>query len=86
MPADNLIPFPVLPLSALRAGQKAKIVSVSQDDQALFQKLSSMGAVSGTPVEVLRFAPLGDPVAIRLRGYELALRQDEAAMIMVTPS
>ena len=85
MPSDKIIPFPVLPLSSLRAGQRGNIVSVSEADKDLYQKLSSMGAVSGTLVEVLRFAPLGDPVAVRLRGYELALRRDEAARIMVTP-
>lgn len=42
-----------------------------------------MGVVSGAVVEVQRVAPLGDPVEIRVRGYDLALRKEEAADIQV---
>jgi len=42
-----------------------------------------MGIIRGTPVEVLRVAPLGDPMEVRVRGYNLSLRKNEAATITV---
>ncbi|PHP46039.1 hypothetical protein B6V01_001095 [Methanosarcinales archaeon ex4572_44] len=42
-----------------------------------------MGIVRGTEIEVVRRAPLGDPVEFRLRGYNLTLRKEEAACISV---
>jgi len=45
-----------------------------------------MGILVGTPVELIRFAPLGDPVEIRVRGYHLTLRKHEAEQILVQPA
>ena len=42
-----------------------------------------MGLLVGTPVELVRFAPLGDPVEIKVRGYHLTLRKHEAEQILV---
>ena len=42
-----------------------------------------MGLLVGTPVELVRFAPLGDPVEIKVRGYNLTLRKQEAEQIWV---
>ena len=42
-----------------------------------------MGLLVGTPIELVRFAPLGDPVEIKLRGYNLTLRKHEAEQIWV---
>jgi Fe2+ transport system protein FeoA len=42
-----------------------------------------MGLLVGTPVELVRFAPLGDPVEIKVRGYHLTLRKHEAEQIWV---
>ena len=47
------------------------------------RRLLDMGVVAGTEVEVQRVAPLGDPVEIRLKGYDLALRREEAGNIQV---
>lgn len=44
-----------------------------------------MGLLVGTPVSVVRFAPLGDPVEIKIRGYHLSLRRHEADLILVHP-
>jgi ferrous iron transport protein A len=44
-----------------------------------------MGLLVGTPVRLVRFAPLGDPVEIRLRGYNLSLRRHEADQIWIQP-
>lgn len=46
-------------------------------------RLLEMGLLPGTPVELVRFAPLGDPVEIRLRNYHLSLRKSEADRIFV---
>ena len=42
-----------------------------------------MGLLSGTPVEIVRYAPLGDPIEIKVRGYHLTLRKHEAEQILV---
>ncbi len=47
-------------------------------------RLMEMGVLVGTPVELVRFAPLGDPVEIKVRGYHLTLRKHEADQIFVT--
>jgi ferrous iron transport protein A len=45
-----------------------------------------MGVVPGAPVRVIKAAPLGDPIEVRVRGYHLALRRAEAQTISVTTS
>ncbi len=63
------------------AGQKFVIRSVGESP--LKNRLMTMGLVPGTRVTVLRSAPLGDPMAVRVRSYHLALRRDDAASIEV---
>jgi ferrous iron transport protein A len=46
-------------------------------------RLMEMGLLVGTTVELVRFAPLGDPVEIKVRGYNLTLRKNEAEQILV---
>ena len=48
-------------------------------------RLLEMGLLVGTPVELIRFAPMGDPVEIKVRGYNLSLRKHEAEQIWVQP-
>jgi ferrous iron transport protein A len=48
-------------------------------------RLMEMGLLVGTRVELVRFAPLGDPVEIKIRGYNLTLRKHEAEQILVRP-
>ena len=74
---------PLLTLDSIRAGQRAVVKSVSLANRALCAKLLSMGIVSGTAVEVLRIAPLGDPIKIEALGYKLALRMSEAKNVLV---
>lgn len=70
-------------LDQLRVGQRARIETVSGRD-AVAQRLLEMGLFEGEPVEILGFAPLGDPIEIRLRDYRLSLRRQEAACITVS--
>jgi Fe2+ transport system protein FeoA len=70
-------------LDQLQAGQQARIEAI-QTDGALGQRLLEMGLLEGEVIEVVGFAPLGDPMEIRLRDYRLSLRRKEAACISVT--
>jgi ferrous iron transport protein A len=69
-------------LDQLRAGQQASIVAINGSDPVV-QRLLEMGLLEGEPLEVVGFAPLGDPMEIRLRDYRLSLRRSEAACISV---
>lgn len=69
-------------LDQLRAGQFALIESLQGDD-VLLQRLLEMGLLEGEEIEVMGFAPLGDPMEIRLRDYRLSLRRAEATRIQV---
>jgi len=70
-------------LDQLQQGQRARIDSLRGDDLVL-QRLMEMGLLEDTEVEVLGFAPFGDPMEIRLQDYRLSLRRTEAARIQVT--
>ena len=71
-----------LTLKDTKPGMVVRIDSVGESK--LKQRLMTMGLIPGTRVEVLNSAPLGDPIAIRLRSYNLALRRDDAAQIEVS--
>jgi ferrous iron transport protein A len=71
-------------LDQLRAGQRARVLSVSASG-TLEQRLLEMGLLEGEIIEVVGFAPLGDPMEIRLRDYRLSLRRQEASSISVAP-
>ena len=72
----------VKPLSELEPKEKGKIIKIG-GQRGIRRRLLDMGVVSGATVEVQRVAPLGDPVEIRIKGYDLALRLEEAANIKV---
>jgi len=63
-------------------GSTVRIDSIAES--SIKQRLMTMGLIPGTRIEVLRSAPLGDPIAIRLRAYNLALRKDDAEKIEVS--
>lgn len=69
-------------LSTLGPGQTGTIERV-EGTGAVMQRLLEMGLTEGELVEVVRLAPLGDPVEIRVRGYELSLRKREADFVTV---
>jgi ferrous iron transport protein A len=70
------------PLGRLVPGDRGVIRSVSCA-RAVARRLLEMGLLPGTPVRVLRVAPLGDPIELELRGYALSIRRDEAMHIEV---
>ncbi|MBD3305630.1 ferrous iron transport protein A [candidate division KSB3 bacterium] len=53
---------------------------------AVRRRLMDMGIIPGTEIEVLKVAPLGDPVEMKFKGYNLSLRRDEADMVIVEDS
>ncbi len=73
-----------LTLAALPIGQPAVIETVGGEG-ALRQHLLDMGVIPGVEVTPVRLAPMGDPIEIRIRDYELTLRMDDATQIGVRP-
>ena len=69
-------------LSELKRGEKGKIVKIAGGG-AVHRRLLDMGLVSGSEVEMERVAPLGDPIEIKVKGYNLSLRKEEAASIQI---
>jgi ferrous iron transport protein A len=71
-------------LASLAAGASATVadIRVSPENRG---RLLEMGLLVGTPVQLVRFAPLGDPIEIKVRGYHLTLRKHEAEQIWVCP-
>ena len=70
-------------LNALPHGTPARVVSV-EGEGPVSLRLMEMGVVPGAPVRVIKAAPLGDPIEVRVHGYHLALRRSEAETILVT--
>ena len=70
-------------LSDLKPGSRATITGV-RGNGALRRRLLEMGLSRGTHIEVIRVAPMGDPVEYRLRGYNLSLGKAEAKLIEVS--
>ncbi len=70
-------------LSKLKKGQKAKVIALNTDDKALRRRLLDMGITEGVHVKMKKIAPLGDPIDIELRGYELCLRKKDLELIDV---
>lgn len=71
-------------LDTLAAGARATITGYTSDDPP--GRLLEMGLVPGTTVEVVRLAPLGDPMDLRVRGFHLSVRKEEAARVIVAPA
>jgi len=72
-------------LTNLTVGEKATVVSVNGKN-AITKRLMEMGVVPGVLVRVIKSAPFGDPLEIRVRGYHLAMRKSEADAIVVQSS
>ena len=74
-------------LQELSPGESGMILSVGNQSGAVKRRLVDMGLTPGTVVKVTKIAPLGDPLEVSLRGYELSLRKDDAAQIQIgTPA
>ncbi|MBC5995922.1 ferrous iron transport protein A [Romboutsia ilealis] len=69
-------------LKDLKPGQSGIVESIGQKGP-IRRRLMDMGVTPGVKVEVIKVAPLGDPIEINIRGYELSLRKDEAQNIVL---
>ena len=69
-------------LKEMKPGQSGRVASIGESGQ-LKRRIMDMGITPGVEVKVIKVAPLGDPVEINVRGYELSLRKEEAARIEV---
>ncbi len=80
---SNILRREKMKLKDLKVGDKAKIVSYDTDDKHYRKKLLAMGLVKGKIFEVLRVAPMGDPVEILINSFNLTLRKKEADALNV---
>lgn len=69
-------------LSQLAVGASAIVREFPKSGSA-FLRLREMGLLPGTSIKLIRTAPLGDPIEIKVRGYHLTLRKSEAESVMV---
>ncbi len=70
------------PLSSVAVGTAATVTEIKLPPEHR-PRLMEMGLLVGTTVELVRFAPMGDPLEIKVRGYNLTLRKAEADQILV---
>lgn len=69
-------------LKDLRPGEQGKVVSIGEKGPSR-RRIMEMGVTPGTVVKVVKVAPLGDPIEVNIRGYELSLRKEEALKIVM---
>ena len=70
-------------LKEVKIGQTAQVVKL-HGEGAVKRRIMDMGITKGVQIFVRKVAPLGDPMEVRVRGYELSLRKEDANMIEVT--
>lgn len=70
-------------LSELQVGQKARVLRLKENNKVLRRHLLDMGVTRGVEVTIKKIAPMGDPIDISLRDYELCVRRDELNKIEV---
>ena len=70
-------------LDKLEIGKNAVIRSVDCDEVSLRKHILDMGLTPGTEISLVKTAPMGDPLEINVRGYELSIRRSEAREITV---
>jgi len=69
-------------LSEMKVGETATVDRVAESGQSC-RRIMEMGLIPGTALDLQRIAPLGDPIWIKLKGYQLSLRKEEAANVYV---
>ena len=69
-------------LKDVKVGKSAKVVKLHSEG-AVKRRIMDMGITKGTTVVVRKVAPLGDPIELHVRGYQLSIRKDDAEMIEV---
>lgn len=70
-------------MSDLAVGQRARVLSLNEDDKAIRRHLLDMGVTRGVEITIKKIAPMGDPIDISLRDYELCIRKEDLSKIEV---
>ncbi len=70
-------------LADLEVGKRGRVAGFNKGSREYRKKLLAMGLIKGTEFTVNRVAPMGDPIEIGVRGYNLSLRKDEAVTLRV---
>ena len=70
-------------LDQLNVGEKAKVIGYCRENPQVHRRILEIGLIRGTEVEVARFAPMGDPMEIAVKGYLLSVRLSEASLIEI---
>ncbi len=70
-------------LSDLKVGQKAKVLKLTEENKAIRRHLLDMGITRGVEITIKKIAPMGDPIDINLRDYELCIRKEDLSKIEV---
>ncbi len=69
-------------LKDLKPGQEGVVTSIGEKGPVR-KRIMDMGVTPGAMIKVIKIAPLGDPIEVNIRGYELSLRKSEASQIIV---
>lgn len=70
-------------LSELKVGQKAKVLKIEEENKIIRRHLLDMGITRGVEITIKKIAPMGDPIDISLRDYELCIRKEDLEKIEV---
>ena len=70
-------------LSELKVGQKAKVLKLNEENKAIRRHLLDMGITRGVEITIKKVAPMGDPIDLQLRDYELCLRKEDLSKLTV---
>jgi ferrous iron transport protein A len=80
--AASALKPPAIPLASLPIGGRGRLCA-NHDGEMLARRLGELGFVPGTEVQLVRRAPLGDPIEIELRGYRVCLRREQLEGLLV---
>ena len=72
----------MMTLKDLEPGQEGTVISIGEKGP-MRRRIMDMGVTPGTSIKVIKVAPLGDPIEVNIRGYELSLRKTEAENIQI---
>ncbi len=70
-------------LRELKPGQEGKVTGIGEKGPVR-RRIMDMGVTPGAMIKVIKVAPLGDPIEVNIRGYELSLRKNEAEQIEIS--
>lgn len=70
-------------LSELKVGQAGTLIIFNNDNKALRRRLLDMGLTKGVNIDIKMISPLGDPVSVELRGYQLCMRREDMDNVIV---